>query len=432
MTVQTLAAKIEARRGRLDTYTKHWHGEAPATFLSKDSREAMENKVRHLGVNMPRLAITSMTDRLKVQGFRAQGEETADKRLGQLSRQMNLRAVADLVHTTRALYGSAYLTVWTSERTGRPIAIAESPLTAAVERDPATGEVLAGMRTWKDGDESWAAYFTQTTVTLYKSQNLAAGGQWEQQGKTEDHPLGIVPIVPFIREQGVGDIDGTSLVADILDLTDALSKVLADGMVSSEYHAKPRRWATGLEIQEDEDGNPIDPFGNGRFLQSEDPETKFGQLPATGPNAYTELVATLTQQIGAIACLPPHYLGLHGDQPANADGVKAAEAQLVARCYSEMRQLDISWGMVAALISSIDNSALDALELDYLPVWDSPEINTPAQAADAAVKLQSIGVPLRSLLAQPLDYEPHQIEAIMANQRTEQVQRAGTDIGKLL
>lgn len=431
MTVQSLAAQMESQRGRLDTFTKHWHGEAPASFLSKDSRDAMEGKVRRLGVNMPRLAITSVVDRLKVQGFREQGDESANPELGKLARQMNLRAVADLVHTTRALYGAAYLTVWTSERTGKPIAIAESPLTAAVERDPATGEVLAGMRTWRDGEETWAAYFTNATVTLYKSANLAAGGQWEQQGKTEDHPLGMVPIVPFIREQGVGDTSGTSLVADILDLTDALSKVLADGMVSSEYHAKPRRWATGLEIQEDDEGNPIDPFGNGRFLQSEDPETKFGQLPATGPNAYTELVATLTQQIGALSCLPPHYLGLHGDQPANADGVKAAEAQLVARCYAEMRQLDTSWGQVAALMAGVGGGG-NPEELDFLPVWDSPEINTPAQAADAAVKLHGIGVPLRSLLGQPLDYEPHQIEAIMANQRSEQVQAAGLDVSKFL
>lgn len=432
MSVESLAEKIERRRGKLDQLTKQWNGEAPATFLSKDSRDALEGKVKRVGVNMPRLAITSLTDRLKVQGFREQGEESADVALGSLARRVNLAAAADRVHVTRALYGAAYVTVWTSERTGQPVVLTDSPLTAAVETDPATGEVLAGIRTWTVGEETHAAYMTPDSITNYSTSTASgAGGQWKR-GDTFDNDLGVVPMVPFIRQQGTGDKDGTSLVADILDLTDALAKVVADGMVSSEYHAKPRRYATGLEIEEDEDGNPIDPFGKSRFLQSEAPETKFGQLPATGPDAYTSLVATLTQQIGALSCLPPHYLGLHGDQPANADGVRAAETQLVARCYSEMRQLDAQWGEVAALLRAVDEPQLDPLELDYLPVWDSPETQTMAQAADAAAKLRDIGVPLRTLLSDPLDYEPHQIEAIMANQRGEQVQRAGLDMSKFL
>lgn len=432
MSVESLAEKIERRRGKLDHLTKHWDGEAPAAFLSKDSRDALEGKVRKVGVNMPRLAITSVTDRIKVQGFRQQGDESADKTLGAIMRRANLAAAADRMHVTRALYGAAYVTVWTSERTGLPVVLTDSPLNAAVDTDPATGEVLAAVRTWTVGEETHAAYMTPDSITNYSTSTASgAGGQWKQ-GESFDNDLGVVPMVPFIRHQGTGDKDGTSLVADILDLTDALAKVLADGMVTSEYYAKPRRYATGLEIEEDEDGEPIDPFGKKRFLQSEAPETKFGQLQATGPDAYTSLVATLTQQIGALSCLPPHYLGLHGDQPANADGVRAAETQLVARCYSEMRQLDSAWGIVAALLMATNNPTLDPLELDYLPVWDSPETQTMAQSADAAAKLRDIGVPLRTLLSDPLDYEPHQIDAIMENERDEQVNRAGLDLSKLL
>src|SRR5699024_7635825 len=127
-----------------------------------------------------------------------------------------------------------------------------------------------------------------------------------------------VPMVPFLRRTSTDDHDGTSAVADVLDLTDALAKLLQDAMVTSEYFARPRRWATGLEIEEDDDGRPIDPFGDSRLLQSEDPETKFGQLDPARLDGYNDLSAMLTQHIGALTGLPPHYLGLHGDQPANA------------------------------------------------------------------------------------------------------------------
>src|SRR5690625_4892086 len=129
---------------------------------------------------------------------------------------------------------------------------------------------------------------------------LTASTVWKHNGPVEDNPLGEVPIVPFMRRQSSLDHHGVSVVADIVGLSDALAKVLGDAMVSSEYYAKPRRWATGLEIMEDEDGKAIDPFGRSRLLQSEDPETKFGQLPAATPQGQVELIATLTQQIGAL------------------------------------------------------------------------------------------------------------------------------------
>src|SRR5699024_12524387 len=70
---------------------------------------------------------------------------------------------------------------------------------------------------------------------------------------------GLVPVVPFIRRMSTDDHDGTSVAADILDLTDAENKLMADAMVTSESYARPRRWATGLELQEDDDGHPVDP-----------------------------------------------------------------------------------------------------------------------------------------------------------------------------
>lgn len=411
--LEELTDRIDAAPGRLNKYRKAWDGDAPAAFLSKDSRDALDGKVTRLGVNYPRLTVQSVVERMRLRGFRRRGATELDAKLLAAARTMNLDAVADRLHTVRALYGAGYLTVWTSERTGLPVALADSPLNAAVIRDPATGEVIAALRTWTLGDDGsrGGAYMTASSITRYRAQSES--GQWQQDGATWDNPLGMVPMVPFIRQQHTADADGTSLVADVLDLSDALAKVLADGMVNSEYYAKPRRWATGLEIVEDEDGNAVDPFGRSRFLQSEAPETKFGQLQATAPDGQTELVATLTQQIGALTGLPPHYLGLHGDQPANADGVRAAETQLTARVAAEQRATDGPWSTVAALMAGTLDGTVDPWAADYVSVWESAESWTPAQAADAAAKLATIGVPLRSLLSQPLGYDPAEVDAIM-------------------
>src|SRR5690625_7826141 len=109
--------------------------------------------------------------------------------------------------------------------------------------------------------------------------------------------------------------------------------------------------------------------------------------------------------IVVITGLPAHYLGLHGDQPAAAEGVRAAEAQLTSRVYSELRQLDHPWSRVAGLIAlAADRSSFDAPALG--PVRASPENRSPGQDGDFAAKRHGIGVPLQSLLANAPDSTP--------------------------
>src|SRR5690606_16229828 len=132
------------------------------------------------------------------------------------------------------------------------------------------------------------------------------------------------------------------------------------------------------------------------------------------------------QQAGALLGLPAHYLGLHGDQPPNAESVRASEAQLVSTAYSEQRQLDPDWARVAGLLVAVANPA-EPLDLDnHRPIWASPEVRTPAQAADSATKLHGIGVPLRELLIDPLGYSPDDAERIAAAARAERLTQAGT------
>lgn len=416
--VQALVSNMETSASKNHKLTKHWNNDSPAAWLANESKDALDNKIARLSVNFVRLAVNSLVERLSVRGWTAPGSNKIDTDLVALAQQVNLQAKAETLHVDRALYGSAYATVWTTANGKRPVLITDTGATASVETDPATGEVLNGARIWRRGDVAHAVYFTPETVTNYTADVLAgasitSGTEWKaDRDGQRDNPLGVVPIVPFIRRQSSLDVQGVSAVEDILDLSDALAKVLADAMVNSEYFAKPRRYATGLEIVEDESGRAVDPFGKSRLLQSEDPETKFGQLTASAPTGQTQLIATLTQQIGALTGLPAHYLGLHGDQPASAEGVRAAETQLVMTAKTEMKYLTNPWGDVASLLLAVSKSG-HPHDHARSTQWDSAEIKTPSQAADAAGKLRDIGIPLETLLSEPLGYDPADIPDIV-------------------
>lgn len=420
--------RLETRRAALAPLREHWDGRPPTAFLSKTARDKMDDRLGRLSVNWPRLLVSSYTDRLTLSGFTL--DNVADPGLWQTYTAAGLRSGAELLHTDRLTYGAAYLTVF-PEPGGRVAAVTDSPRTMTADVDPLTGETRRAVRYWTHRDQAHALVITPEAVVRWSAPSTdgTVAGHWTRT-REQSAPFaldGLHPTVPFIRRMSSEDQDGTPVIADILDLTDAGNKLMGDAMVTSEDYARPRRWATGLELSEDDDGNLIDPFARGRGLQSEDPSTKFGQFAPASLDSYATMIQTVTQILGGLTGLPPHYLGLNGEQAASAEGVRATEAQLTSRVFSEIRALDASWSRAATLLDLAgDRNRTEPRA--FTPAWESPEINTPGQASDAAAKLHGIGVPLRHLLRDPLGFDPQEIAAVMADQRQEQIDRAASDL----
>lgn len=276
-----------AHESRLHDLRAAWTGSRPMAYLSPESRKALGNRLGRLGVNFPRLAVESLAERMTLAGLEVGQTSVWDRFV-----RANGPELAELVHADRLLYGSAYVTVWATED-GTPTLTGDSPFTMTHGSDPATGETLWAARRYVVApDDHRLTLYTPEKITTYRARYSGAALYGYEPAGSVDNPLGEVPVVPFIRRASLADpATGSSVVEDILDLSDAVAKILADALVSSEFYARPRRWATGLEIEEDEDGRPLDPFGDGRFLQSEDPETRFGQLEAARLDGYTDLLA---------------------------------------------------------------------------------------------------------------------------------------------
>lgn len=409
-----------AAEARLSELRHTWNGTRPPAYLSPEAREALGNRLGRIGVNYPRLAVEALAERMTLSGLAVRDQLDVWAEFV----AANGPELAELVHVDRLLYGSAYVTVWATEDAA-PTVTGDSPVTMTHGSDPATGETVWAVRRYTVAeDDHKLVLYTPDRITTYRARYSGATVHGYRFHESVDNPLGVVPVVPFVRRASLSDpITGASAVDDLLDLTDATSKILADALVTSEFYARPRRWATGLEIVEDENGEPVDPFGEGRFLQSEDPETKFGQLDAARLDGYADMLATLTQSVGALSGLPPHYLGLHGDQPASADGIRAAEAQLTARARAEQRRVSSEWARVAWLLDAVTLGVEpDPAELRGVRVsWESPETSTPAMNADAAAKLRGIGVPLEHVLTDTLGVAPDAAARLAQAARLEQV-----------
>lgn len=422
--LESLSAKLDESQSPLARLDAYFEGSQPAAFLSPASREALGNRLRVLGINFPRLLVNSVAERLKVTGFSAVGEDSADEELWRIWQANDLDSQSHLAHVDALTYGRSFVLVWQGAH--GPLVTVESARQVSVSTDPATGVVRAAVKRWTDGATHFAVVYEPNKITKFQGKEYALNVV-----ETIENPLGEVPVVPIINRARLLDFDGSSEMTDILDLTDGLAKIMSDAMVSSEYFARPRRWVTGLEVVEDEDGNPVNPFSNegDRLWQSEDAATKFGQFDGARLDGYSDLTAILTQQIGAVSGLPPHYLGLNGDQPPSADAIRSAEASLVAKSVAKQRTYGRSWAKVADLIVKVRDGHNTR---DFETVWASPETRTPAQVADAAAKLAGIGVPLEAVLADPMGYSPSQIKQIKQARRAEVLDQAGADLSQFL
>lgn len=435
--VKALVEKLNGARPTLLALDEYWAGKQPAAFMSAKSRAAMGGELSHMNVNFPRRAVTALAERLDVNGFRRDGAADADAGLWGLWRRNRMPDQSAQAHLDALVYGRSYALVW-ADAAGVPTITVESPLQMTAAHDPATRRVTAALKRWTDA-ENMAHAVLYTPEKIYRLNgprtldvSMFSGTGWTV-AETLDNPLGVVPVVPIINRGRLMDTEGVSEMRDILGLTDALGKTMQDALVTSEAQARPKRWVTGLEVEEDEDGNPVDPFSDDTLKAwlSESPETKFGQFPGADLTPYANMAATITQQIGALTGLPPHFLGLSGSEPASSDAIYAAEAPLVQHAMEVQRTFGTAWADVMALAVAI-RDGVDPLTVDIETTWADAQTSTPAAAADAAAKLAGIGVPLAELLTEHLGYTQDRADKIMAAVAQDRVTAQGLDLSKVL
>lgn len=425
---------IQQRR-KFDLY---YHGRQPLALLPESVLADCGDRLPDVRVGFPRLVVDALAERIELAGFKVPDEEISAE-LWETFQRSDGDEVSELAHLDALIAGRSAIMVWAGPD-GRPRITVESARHCIVFQMPGLQHRIAGLKRWVDGEgQPYCTLFTPTTVTRWRSPNkialdpwlnpstvgnpayafdsyamydwsqLPATG-WEMRDAPRPNPLGVVPIIPLINRPRLLNPMGESELVDILPLADAMNLLSTDLLVSAEMGSQIRRWVTGIEITVDAEGNPVDPFSRapGRNWLAENPETKFGQFAEQQLTQYGEAIFKLTQQLGALAGLPGHYLGI-APAESSADAIRSAESALVRRVQRKCRQFGGAWEE-AMRIADVIAHGYRRPQLEMMEaVWADPETRTVAQSADAAVKLtRDVGIPLKQV-AEDLGYSPQEI-----------------------
>lgn len=411
--VTTLSQRLDERAAIIASNELYLTGRQPLAFLSSTARDAV--KLSRMASNIPAVQVTAIAERLRVVGLTLDGKTSPDLWSDWQSNDMD--QLAGLAFREALGLGSSYAIVWDRSGRAEPKVSIESATQVVIETDPGSRETVAAFKRWTSGGKTFATLFTPDAVLSFSADGENAALGW-REGARVPNPLGVVPVVEFrnasrLLGQGVSEIE------DLKPLVDALNKILADMMVGSEFYSRPRRFATGIEMQTDEDNRPINPFPESdRMMISEQDSAKFGSLPASDLSSYESAVRVILGQIMAVSALPAHYLGALTGQSPGADGLRAAEAALSARAESKQAMFGRPVEAIGRLCQGIRTDT-DPDSHEVRVRWADPQTRSIAQEADATVKLHQAGLlPVDFALAR-IGFDADQIAEIRTARRIE-------------
>lgn len=447
--IEECTEKLDRANVLYEKLEKYFKGEQPLAYLTEDVRKACGDRLTPLHIDWPRLIINSHEQRCDVEDFRL-GNQEVFKPAFDIWQRNNMDAKAPMAHSDAFLYGLSFESVWL--RNGKATMNVESARQVWCEHDPADPSLLRyGLKRWFDpraGRGFLRILLPDGKMNLYQTHaksdedinyhgmsaditNLPVDSWDLLSGESLTNTTGRLPFFPVINRGRILNPYGESQLTEVLPIADAVNKMATDMMVSGEFHAGPRRWATGVETVEDEHGETQEAFSQlrGRTWTAEDPAARIGSLPEADLANFIGAIGMLDTILAAMGGIPPHYVDSTKGSLASADSIRAASEPLVA---GARRFMTVGAG------PAHEDAMRYALELEGVQIspeiekmevrWRDPENRTMNQIVDAAIKRKAVGVPLYQLW-EDMGYTATQIKRMkrMEKEEKKNAQDAGSN-----
>lgn len=398
---------LEAQRlkqlPKLKEYSQYFEGEQPIKYMAAALEAEFGKRLTQMVINWPELGVEAYETRLDVEGFRLPGEGKTDKDLWRIWQVNDLDEESSQTHLEALINGRAFAIVGENEEDPEtPLITVEHPTQVVTYQDPRTRRVLWGLKRWTDDEDparpvEKAALYGVDATYYY----VIDAGAWTKKDVVE-HNRGVCSVVPLMNRKRMLDSLGKSEFKSIIPIANAANKMATDMMISSEFHAMPRRWVVGMNEDDwqDQNGNSVSNWDKvaGRIWAADrlPSEVQMGQFQEADLANFHNSIKLLSQLTAQMLALPPHYMQFTGDNPASADAIRSSEAQLVKRAERKQRTFGGGWEQVMRLARRIATGEDDPDMRQLETIWRDASTPTVAQKSDAAQKLYSAGiVPLR-------------------------------------
>lgn len=362
---------------------------------------AMKRLLAKMG--WPRTYLSSLEERLDIEGFRLAGQSSANDELWSWWQANNMDVKSGLAHLEAMIHGRAYITVSAPNPNdpladkASPVIRVESPKTMYAEVDPSTERVSQAIRVWAVKNplgvpEKRVTLYLPNSTTVYRPGN----GGWEVVGTPVVHNLGVVPVVPLLNKERIDQANGCSEIKpELRSATDAAARLMMNMQATAELMAIPQRVLFGVdenELTAQAGGSSWDAY-IARILAFSDEGGSIAQFAAAELRNFGEGLDMLRKEVASCTGLPPQYFSFASDNPASAEAIRSSESRLIKKAERKQRIFGETWEQVMRLAYLVMNKPLptDAHRLET--IWRDAATPTFAAMADGVVKLVTAATP---------------------------------------
>ena len=213
------------------------------------------------------------------------------------------------------------------------------------------------------------------------------------------NPYGRVPIFHFANNADIGAM-GTSEMASVIPVQDALNKSVLDMLIAMEFSAFRQRWITGVDVEYNDDGTAKSPFvpGADRIWMSENADAKFGDFEATDLEQFLKVKDGFRTDMATVSGTPLHYFMLTGASfPQSGISIEKLESRFLNKVRDRQEAFGAVWEDVMSFAMEIENRG-KAVRL--FTEWNDPSRLSESEELDNLLKKQTLGVGEAQLLTE--------------------------------
>lgn len=395
-----LLPALRAEQARLDVIDRwsRWEGDDPT--VPRSATPELKSLLQLAKTPWLGLVVTTVAQTMYVSGYRSPSTDN-DLPPWRLWQANDLDARQGGIHRAALTYGTAYATALPGvDATGARTAVLRgmSPRRMLAFYDDAAADDWPVYAV--DADPSGTVrFYDETSIRTYRRGRSANSGQAKLElVKTELHNVGVTPVVRYVN---MLDLDGRSPgeVEPHISLARRIDKTTYDRLLTQHFSSWVVRTVAGMaqpDTEEEANRKKLQ-LRQDDLLIAEDPDTKFGSLPATPLDGFLKAYETDIKTLAAATQTPVY--ALVGDLiNLSADALAGARASADAKSAERKASMGKSHEQLLKLGALIVGDTESAHDPMAHVTWADTSTRSMSQAADALGKMASqLGIPARGL-----------------------------------
>jgi hypothetical protein len=366
---------------------RYYSGRHDLAFATEKFQNAFGSLFREFAMNLCPAICDAIRDKLRITGFGvddAGAQSAGFSPLNERDKSRTLNQTIDRIWSNNAMptragelhkeavkNGDAYAIVWPNE--AGEVTIYPNPAASCtvVYDEESPGKIRWAAKYWKtETKHTRINLFYPDRIEKYISakpsdlwlpdakefvpfvQSYAftreSADQLTPEGVTPN-PYGVVPVFHFANNADVGRC-GISELEAAIPVQDGLNKSVLDMLVAMEFCAYRQRWAAGIEIEYDAEGNPQEPFTAGidHLWITQNPNARFGDFEAANLDQFLKVKDSFRIDMASVTGTPLYYLMPHTKGFPSGESLRKAETRFLAKVRDRQQSFGQVW---AALMS---------------------------------------------------------------------------------